>query len=93
MAITSAPQLNKKWFERNMDGEWSKSLANVPKITKEVLLRFLVERVSDIHRNKKQAKKSKSSQLDVNGQAQGILSPSHRNVKESYTFIYIYIYI
>ena len=64
MATTSAPQLNKEWFERNMDGEWSKSLANVPKITEEVLLRFLVERVSDIHRNKKQAKKTKSFKAD-----------------------------
>jgi len=53
MATTSAPQLNKKWFECNMDGEWSKSLANVRQITEEVLLRILVdvdvvERASDI---------------------------------------------
>ena len=43
-----------------MDGQWTKKLANVPTITEEVLLQFLVERVSDIHRNKEQAKKTKS---------------------------------
>ena len=43
-----------------MDGQWIKKLANMPTITEEVLLRFIVERVSDIHRNKEQAKKTKS---------------------------------
>ena len=60
MATTSASQLNKEWFESNMDGEWTKSLANVPKMTEDVLLRYLVERVSHIHRSKKAAKKTKS---------------------------------
>ena len=49
MATTSAPQLNKKWFECDMDGEWSKSLANVRQITEEVLLRFLVNRAGVGH--------------------------------------------
>ena len=60
MATTYAPQLNKDLFESNTDGEWLKSLANVPKITEDVLLRYLVEWVSHIHQSEKAAKKTKS---------------------------------
>ena len=37
-----------------------KSLANVPKITEDVLLRYLVERVSHIHQSEKAENKTKS---------------------------------
>ena len=63
MATTSAPQLNNEWFEcSNMDGEWTKPLANVQKMTEDILLWYLVvvERVSYIHRSKNAAKKTKS---------------------------------
>jgi hypothetical protein len=46
-----------------MDGVWMKSLANVPKITEDVLLRYLVERVSHIHQSEKQQRRPSLSRL------------------------------
>ena len=60
MATTSTPQLNKEWFKGNMDREWTSVLANVLIINEDVLLRYLVQRVSHIHRSEKAAKKTKS---------------------------------
>ena len=54
-------KLTKEWLEKKIDGEWTKFLRHVSKISEEQILRFLVNRRSGNHHcNVEQAKNVKS---------------------------------
>lgn len=52
-------KLTKEWFEKSIDGEWTKSICNVCEIGEEQILRFLVNRRPGKRRNAEQAKNVK----------------------------------